>query len=197
MDYKNINDYELVYRIREDFDDDSVEMMIKKYEPIICNCAKKYIQFIRRYGFEMDDLVQIGRMAVAKAVKSFDQDKGVTFYTYVTVCIERNFMTCCRNLSVKKNQPLNYCLSDEYLYNVRDDSANTCGFVTESVELENIFALVREKFNFVDNSIFELRYNGFSYREISELLDVSFSFVDSRLCKIRKTLQGKKSKFLN
>lgn len=195
MDYKNINDYELVYRIRENSDSDATNLIIKKYEPIICSCAKKYISFLGRYGVEMDDLIQEGRIAVLKAIKGYEENKTVIFYTYVSICIERSLITYFRSLMRKKNSPLNYSITEDYLYNLSDDSYNLSNYVINNLEEKNILLWVKEKFDFLDSNIFELRYNGFSYKEIGMLLDVSTSFVDSRLCKIRKTLQRKKDKF--
>lgn len=194
MDYKNINDYELVYRVREN-DDDAFNLIIRKYEPIICNYAKRYIGFVAKHGADMDDLVQIGRMAVAKAVRSYNSDNASIFYTYVTVCIERGFITYCRDLTTKKNRPLNYRVSDDYLCTVADNSTDPFNFVAEIDFSEYFLAIVRDKFRFVDCNIYELRYNGFSYKEIGELLDIPVSVVDSRLCKIRKTLQLIRDKF--
>ena len=45
-------------------------------------------------------------------------------------------------------------------------------------------------FNIKDSAVLELRYNGFSYNEISSLLDIPLSTVDGRLYKIRKYLQS-------
>lgn len=195
MDYKDLNDYELVYRIRENSDEDAVELIIKKYEPIICNFAKKYIAFAERCGADLDDLIQEGRVAVVKALKAYNQDKSSIFYTYVTICIERAFYTYCRNLSYKKNSVLNEAINEECVYNYVADEFDLCNHVLNVVCEKDFLLTVRKNFNFLDSSIFELRYNGFSYKEISDLLDVSLSVVDSRLCKIRKTLQNNKDKF--
>lgn len=194
MDYKSINDYELVYRIRENNDDDAIEMMIKKYEPIICSYAKKYIKFASQHGVEFDDLIQEGRMAVVKAVYKYDSDKASIFYTYVSLCIERRLITYCRDLSVKKNLPLDYSINSDYLYGVIDMAGEPFIYVMERELEEKILLWVRKKFDFIDSSIFELRYNGFSYKEIGILLDVSETLVDSRLCKIRKSLQKVRNK---
>lgn len=195
MDYRDINDYEIVYRIRENYDDDAVRLMIKKYEPIICSYAKKYINFAEKHGAELDDLIQEGRVAVAKAIKTYNPDKTSIFYTYVTICIERRIISYCRNLAVKKNSPLNYCVSEKFLYNLKDNSFNLSNYVINSLEEEEFLLRVKSKFKLIDSSVFELRYNGFSYREIGVLLDISLSSVESRLCKIRRTLQAQRNKF--
>lgn len=195
MDYKELNDYELVYRIRENSDEDAVELIIKKYEPIICNYAKKFIAFAERNGADLDDLIQEGRVAVAKAIKAYNQDKSSIFYTYVTICIERAFYTYCRNLTYKKNSILNSAINEESVYNYVADGFDLCNHVLNTVSEKDFLLTVKHNFNFLDSSIFELRYNGFSYKEISDLLDISLGVVDSRLCKIRRTLQSNKDKF--
>ena len=48
-------------------------------------------------------------------------------------------------------------------------------------------------FNSLDldtSCVFELRFNGFSYREISQLLDISISSVDSKLSRARRFMKN-------
>ena len=62
----------------------------------------------------------------------------------------------------------------------------------EEVNLEQLnykeFTRCKNYFDIDKSSVFELRYNGFTYKEISKLLDISISTVDGRLSKIRQTL---------
>ena len=188
-----LNDYELVYRIREN-DDDAVDVMIQKYHPIIVGLAKKYYSIAKKHGADMSDLIQEGRIAVIKAISSFDVNGASIFYTYVSICIERHFITYCRNISSAKNAPLNYSIADDCLYGIGDISSDPAVSFFRVYELEN-FIQKKNLFEFVDSNIFELRYNGFSYKEIASLLDLPVSVIDSRLCKIRRTLQRMKTNF--
>ena len=194
MDYKDINDYELIYRIRENDDEEAVNIMVKKYEPLIVNFARKYFVQLKYQGADMTDLVQEGRIAVFKALSSYDPNSVSIFFTYVTICIERRFITYCRNLGANKYSPLNYSVSDDCLYEIKDYSCEPYNIVIRNNE-ENSIMEFKNSLGFVDSSIFELRYNGFSYKEISELLDISISAVSRHLCKIRNTLQIIKDKF--
>ena len=193
MDYKGINDYELIYRIREN-DDMAVNTMLAKYEPIVISLAKKYYPKMKHLGVEMSDLIQEGRIAVVKAINSYDADGNTLFYTYVSLCIDRNFITYIRNLSREKNYALNYSISDEYIYTISDSTFDPVNYLVQICDEEKV-RNVKNSFEFLDSNIFELRCNGFSYKEISELLDVSLGIVDSRLCKIRRTLQRRRDKF--
>ena len=193
MDYKDVNDYELMYLIKEN-DEDAVNLMIGKYEPIIINMARKFYPKVKLFGAEMDDLVQEGRIAVIKAINSYNQNSVSIFYTYVCICIERRMITYLRNLSTSKQSPLNYSIGEDRVFSIADMSLEPVNYLTQMYVEESI---VNSKylFDFLDSNIFELRYNGFSYREISELLDIPIRMVDSRLSKMRKTLQRKGNKF--
>ena len=62
-------------------------------------------------------------------------------------------------------------------------------FLEEMIS-EETFKQMKYLFNIKDSAVLELRYNGFSYNEISILLDIPLSTVDGRLYKIRKYLQS-------
>ena len=57
------------------------------------------------------------------------------------------------------------------------------------MELYPFISKVMYSFDLITRCIFELKFNGFSYVEISQLLDLSISMVDSRLCRARKVMQ--------
>lgn len=103
MDYKDLNDYEVVYMVKEN-DDDAREIIFNKYIPIVKKIASNYLAYAKLARIEYDDLVQEGLIALNVAIN---------------------------------------------------------------------------------------RYNGFSYKEISSLLDIPITIIDGRLYKIRKTLQNK------
>lgn len=194
MDYKDVNDYELVYRIRENDDEEAINFLIKKYEPIIIKLAKKYFVQAKYQGVDMNDFLQEGRIAVVKALNSYDPNSVSLFYTYVTICINRHFVSYCRNLSSTKNTPLNYSVSDDCLYDIGDFSFEPVEYLNDRLK-DDIVIREKNSLKFIDSNIFELRFNGFSYKEIGELLDVSCSVVSRRLCKIKQSLQRVKDKF--
>lgn len=193
MNYKGINDYELIYRIRENNDEEAINDLIYKYEPLIAKLARKYYEGGCQ-GVDINDFMQEGRIAVVKALKMFDFNSSSLFYTYVSVCINRHFITYCRGLVASKHNALNYSISEDVFACLSDYSYEpfTC-LDNKSYDLElmkNIYSM-----KLIDGSILELRYNGFSYKEISELLDISISSVSRHLCKIKKSLQVIKDKF--
>lgn len=190
MNYKNINDYEILYLVSEDMDS-NYDILFQKYLPIIKSISSKYFPFASNHGAEYQDLVQEGFLALNKAITTYKDNAKTIFYTYACVCIERHLVTYCRSLSAQKHYILNMALPDE-LYSctlVRDNSELSNFFEFHPMELYLFISKVMYSFDLITRCIFELKFNGFSYVEISQLLDLSISMVDSRLCRARKVMQ--------
>lgn len=194
MEYKKINDYELMYRVR-DQDDEARDILFDKYLPLVRKYAYQYFDIVKKCGADLDDLIQEGLLAFYRGIYTYNENKNVLFYTYVSLCIKRQMITYCRNLSSEKQMVLNNAVVDYDLCNLGEEH-NFIEDVLQEEFTKNKFIRYKNLFDLEYSSIFELRYNGFTYREISELLDISVSTVDGRLCKIRKYLQKKEKKIV-
>lgn len=189
MNYKLVNDYEVVYMIKEN-DDEAKNLLFKKYIPVVSKIATKYLSYAKKYGAEFDDLMQEGMIALNKAIFGFNERNAVLFYTYASICIERHLITYCKRLNNKKNYYLNFSLSDDYYYCISDQNSSLDVIFNEYLKEEE-FSFYKNFLNLKYSSVFELRYNGFSYKEISKLLDISVGTVDARMSRIRKILKEK------
>lgn len=188
MDYKHVNDYEVMYMIKEN-DEESRTLLLKKYSPIINKIASKYLTYAKGFGIEFDDLVQEGFIALNTAIFNFNDDNNVLFYTYACVCVERHLISYCKRANSKKNYYLNNSIFDD-CYSICDANSYLDNFVNE-LSAEEVFINFKNSFDIKYSSVLELRYNGFTYREISELLGISIGTVDVRLSRIRSILHGK------
>lgn len=186
MDYKKINDYEVVYMVREN-DEEAREIIFNKYIPIVRRIASDHLALAKMARIEYEDLVQEGLIALNEAINKYNERSGVLFYTFLCVCIERRILTYCRKMNSSKHYLLNTSLDDEYIYSVSDNDVFEAYF--NEINLERKFVSFKNLFDIVESNIFELRYNGFSYKEISKLLDIPVSTIDGKLCKIRRVLK--------
>lgn len=191
MDYKNVNDYEVVYMVREN-DEEARELIFKKYIPIVKRIAFNYLSLAKVIKVEFDDLVQEGLIGLNHAIDSFDENSGTLFYTFVCVCVERKIITYCRKMGSNKNYYLNTALGEDYCFGIKDN--RTPEFYLEQELIESDFNVYKNYFDISDSSILELRYNGFSYNEISRLLDIPIGSIDGRLCRIRRILRERAKK---
>ena len=160
--------------------------MFNKYIPIVKKLASKYSMSAKWARVDFDDLVQEGLIALNDAIDKYDENSGALFYTFACICVERRILTFCRKMSSNKHYYLNTSLGEELYYNIKDDK--NLDYYFDEALLEKQFVYYKSLFSIGDSSIFELRYNGFSYKEISRLLDIPITTVDGRLYKIRKVL---------
>ena len=109
MDYKNYNDYELVYEIREQ-NEDAYNIMMQKYSTLINKYASLYYSKAKSYKIEYDDLVQEGYIGLFQAIDSYDENSSL-FYTFASLCIKREMERLIKSYSRAKHMLLNDAIS--------------------------------------------------------------------------------------
>lgn len=62
---------------------------LKQYEPLLHKLSNQYYQKVNKAIFEKDDLFNIAYIGLDKAVKTYKDDKGATFFTYAYFLIKR------------------------------------------------------------------------------------------------------------
>lgn len=192
MKYKDINDYYLVDMICES-DDVSYDTLFNKYRPLIRNVAYKFYNQYRDFGYEYEDFIQEANVGFYKALKYFNANKDVLFYSFLSLCITRQLISFVNKISLHQS---NYILlsNDEYDFDVlfRDDF--------EFLKSYDIDCLIKEVIydSPLDYScVFELKINNFTYWEIQELLDMNFSQAEYRYRKMRLLLKSKIENYLD
>lgn len=177
MNYKKYNDYELIYMIREN-DYKSYDILFNKYLPIMKSIAFSFYNRYKGYGYDYDDFKQEAYIAFCGAVNSFNEDKNSLFYTFSILCINRSLMSFCKKISCEKKN-----INSKYLVNIDDvmvcEESNVDKYLV-SEEKREFISDIKLELEFIDSCVFELRYNGFSYKEISMLLDLPLRSVQFR-----------------
>ncbi len=201
MDYRDINDYEQLYLVAEN-DDEAEEVIFRKYKPIIYAIADKYYNYFKFRGIDKDDLVQEGYVGLSNAIKSYKDNQSALFYTFCSICINRQVRGYCRQFLSTKNEILNNAYSfdniiidDDITFDPEDeDCSGSPDFYVSSDYIFTKLIKFKHKLPLVQSLIFELRYNGFKYKEIAKLLDLSVSSVDRyiQICKGRYKLEFEK-----
>ena len=188
MNYKQ-NDYELIYMVREN-DEVSQDLLYEKYLPIIKNLASEFYQKYNSYGYDFDDFFQEALIAFQKSIINFNEEKETLFYTFTVLCIRRALLSFCRNISNKtKNVSNNNYVSIEEYDNIFLDQKADIEMISNYYEIEKILKELIISLPFENSCIFELRLNGFSYREISILLDIPTSTVEFKNRSAKRKLE--------
>ena len=191
-EYKD-NDYELLYLISEN-NEEAKDLFYKKYKPIIELKARKFTKYVESKGYDYNALVQEGMIGLSKAIKDYSEQKDVQFTTFANLCIERQMFSFMRNISAGRHKVLNDSLSfdtttNSYgkpLINLLDDkNINPETTFIESEEREDLYNDIISVLKDVEVEIFELRANGFSYKEIASLLNITEKSVGKHIERIK------------
>lgn len=184
MEYKEINDNELLYLI-SDNNDDYKKVLFEKYKPIVLSLAKKYNAINIDTAIDYDDLVQIGYIGLNNAIRFYKEDNCL-FYTFACFCIDHALSKEVYKTLYRKGRNNYSFISYE------EDKLNSIIRVEEEKEtlhFSELFLKVKNFLDFFDALVFELRLNGFKYKEIALLLDVKESKVDYSIQKTRRKLK--------
>ena len=178
--YRDLNDYEILYLVKEN-DDIDYAILYEKYRPLVYKIALKYKTIFKTFGYELDDLMQIGYMSLFNAIKHFESDISL-FYTYSLNVIEYGIINEIRKNNTNKRKVLN----DSISYDVLVPNSNLSYIEIIPDTKENIYDIndnyeelivFKNTLPFMVSCIFELKYEGFSDEEISLLLEISLKEV--------------------
>ena len=191
--YRDLNDYEVLYLIKEN-DEENYDIIYKKYKPLVYKIARKYQKIYKPFGYEIEDIMQIGYMALFKAVDTFKTDESM-FYTYLVHVIENAiFEEIRRNNTLKKK-----VLNESFSYDILIPNTNNTYLdiipdldseikVLENEENENRFIILKNTLPFDVSCVFELIFNGYRIEEIMILLNITESKIKECFRVIKRQL---------
>ncbi len=192
MNYKKLNDYELVYMVEEN-SEEAFHLLCEKYHPLISKVALKYQEGARKRGYDYDDLYQLGLYSLYYAYTHYNEKRGVLFYSYVLLCMQAKISSLFRLSNTQAKKALNEAqfLDDNMLCYYENNSSNKEDILGEQMLLnELITELIRfeHRLSFDKACIFELKMNDFSPKEIASLLDIPHKTVNNSLYNIKREL---------
>lgn len=190
MDYSDLNDYELISYINEN-NEDANNIIIKKYEPLIISIATRMIKSCPYLGIEKSDLVQEGMIALNHAIGYFNEQKDITFYTYVKTCIERRLISAITSAKRLKHKTLNESVSFDtddagtLDFFLKDETTNPEKIVISEESNNEKINLIKERLTDLENEVFDLLLSSFTYKEIAQILDKEPKQVDNAIQRIK------------
>lgn len=198
MNYQEYNDNELLAYIAEK-NEDANQIMYKKYQPLIEKMAKRMYQYVPNTGLELSDLIQEGMLGLSSAIETFRESKETLFYTYATNCIKRKMISMVISATRMKHKILNDSISIEATdsdgnmvnidYLLKDDKENPEKILLNDEYKNELLKLANSHLTNFEVQVFELKINGFDYREIAEILDREPKSIDNALQRIKTKLK--------
>ena len=194
--YRNLNDYEIIYMVRES--SDSFKVLYDKYKPLIYKIVKEYQNTFRRYGYEIDDLMQLGYIALYKSSRLYNDYSNSMFFSYLKKAILNVIITELRKNNTSKKEALNNAFSYDAM--VPNTNCTYQEILMENKSRDKLLDIdivsFKNTLEFTLACIFELYYHGYQLGEIAILLDEKKSFIEKSMHQIREQALTYKYLFL-
>jgi len=175
---------------------DAMNLIIQHYEPEVRMIACKY--FLPRADY--DDLIQEGRIAIYRAVLSYDTKLDIPFLHFLRMVIKRKLIDSLRKYTRQKHINLNdaYSLNNviseseetSFLSLLADGEDPATKVIANDEACSMIHGLNKDLSN-LERLVFDHYFlQGFKQREVSERLGLPAKSLDNAIQRIkRKTLQ--------
>ena len=186
--YRNLNDYEILYMVSEDRDI-NFDILYDKYKPLIKNMAKEFLPKFKKFGYEIDDLMQIGYITLFKSAKMYDEYNNAMFYTYFKKALIFSYNTEIKANKTLKKETLNNAMSYDISIKNTDlfysDMFPNMKNYYDSEYWSNVINF-KNSMPYDMSCIFELYYNGFTFDEISKIMEKDIQTIKRRFYKIKR-----------
>lgn len=194
------NDFEYLYMIRTQ-DRDALEFMFEKFNKLVWKRAHMFFVQRKPIGISVDDLYQEGLISLNAALYSYDESINVGLAYYIQLCVESSMKSLIRKSRGKSYGLLNteysldMTISEDnalFLHDVVADRSfnNDPLKMSEYLEAKKIENKVLLKSDDVEVKIYKMRESGYSYQEISKVVNLSEKKVDNKLQKIKRALNN-------
>lgn len=173
--------------------EDAFAQLLGRYLPLIRKKALRYAGS----GVDYEDLYQEGAIGFLNAVRNFRQDRGASFKTFASACVERKILSVLKSASRQKQMPAKALVS-------MDQPAG--GYLVENFlphqmiidpeerlidreDYRSVLCMMDKVLSDLEHRVFQLYLSGRSYQEISAGLGLSEKSVDNALQRIRRKLR--------
>ena len=197
INYKDYNDYELVC-LAQELNEDAIDIIYKKYKPIIYKKALKYNKILKEKGLELNDIIQECYLILDYAIKNFNQDKDNIFYTYLNTCLDRNLINQYRKSINNKNKILNEAIpldntddEENALMSIIEDKNNNPDIeLINNEEYTELYKKILDKLTSLEECVFILKIQNFDYKEIASILDKDTKSIDNTIQRIKSKIKS-------
>lgn len=157
-------------------DENAFIYLIKAFKPFIIFICQKFPKYT---DFNFDDLYQEGLIGLLSAVKTFNPEFKIQFKSYAKICIENNIISALR-----KRGKSEITENDSELINLKD--LQTSKYYDLVMDFNKVF---NEKLSDFEKKCFVKYLEGYSYKEISEIVDVNFKSVSNAILRAKNKLK--------
>ena len=191
---KVISDEDLIAKIRNG-DETAENELLSRYKDLVVKISRCY--FI--VGGDLEDIIQEGMIGLYKAIKNFNNQKDAMFKTFAVLCIRHQIQTAIKKSNTNKNKPLSSAISlQEFSEENENDSFLPVELIFDEtpdekvIDKEQFFILkqkIKDALSQFEYKVLTYYLNGYTYKEISQSLNVSSKSIDNSLSRVKTKLR--------
>lgn len=184
------NDFELVSLAQEN-NEEAIEILYKKYNDLIQRKAKRVLRILKGSGIELSDIIQEALIGFDEAIRKFNQNDDTIFSTFAIICIDGRIKT----FILKQNRGKYRFLNEAVNFENRDSECNLLDLVSDNVTPESllfndvseseIYIKIKNGLTGFEDVVFELKIQGYEYKEIANILDIDSKDIYNAINRIR------------
>lgn len=184
------NDFELVSLAQEN-NEEAIEILYKKYNDLIQRKAKRVLRILKGSGIELSDIIQEALIGFDEAIRKFNQNDDTIFFTFAIICIDGRIKT----FILKQNRGKYRFLNEAVNFENRDSECNLLDLLSDNVTPESllfndvseseIYIKIKNGLTGFEDVVFELKIQGYEYKEIANILDIDSKDIYNAINRIR------------
>lgn len=191
-------DEELLKNIKNG-DENAENELFSRYKDMVVKISRGYFLV----GGDLEDIIQEGMIGLYHAVKSYNPEKDASFKTFAVVCIRHQIQSAIKKANTKRNEPLSSAVSFQ-TFSEATPSENVEFLPMELIlettpverainkeDFESLKNMIKQTLSSMEKHVLKLYLQGYSYREISQTLNLSQKSIDNSLSRIKSKLRAK------
>lgn len=177
---REISDDLLICLYREG-NQDATDLLFDRYKTFIYGIISDVFK-TTNYYVDYEDMYQEGMLVFLDCLRKYDVDNGC-FYFFVRTSVERRLI----NKIKKINRNIKVSSLDENCF--EEGNEKVIDYIAEESSDFMLEELLIDKLDGVNRDIAVLKINGYTYEDISSMLQISKQFIYRRIVKIKKVLK--------
>lgn len=182
--YSSLSDSVLA-KLFQNGDDNAFNELAMRYLSTINFIARRF----SAQGYEQKDFVQEGLLGLLYSCQTFDENGTSSFKNYMSVIVERRFISIIRHQNAQKAVPDSALVQIEDISeNVEDKSQSPEELVMCKEHLKSVLEKLKSMLSKTEYDVLTLYGSGFSYSRIAQKLSISEKSVDNALQRARRKI---------
>ncbi|HEY9574092.1 MAG TPA: sigma-70 family RNA polymerase sigma factor [Lachnospiraceae bacterium] len=188
--WESLSDEELILLAKKDRErsGEIVEFLLEKYKPLV----KKKARTLFLIGGEREDLIQEGMIGLFRAIEDYRREKKASFYTFASLCIDRQMYGAIEKQNRRKHSPLNEYVSMSEIEGGEEfakQRLNPEKLLIDQENLDKLFMDIQKLLSSFELRVLDLYLEGNDYRQIAKHLKKSEKSIDNALQRIKGKLR--------